>query len=198
MTKESTTQPIFLRLSMSGSEGSLYSFDPRLQYYSQQDPSAPGPYQPYSYHGYAPPQMSPWGYGPGPHATLSQNLGNVVDAAPLQFRNTFAPQEIPSRAPLAPISFSQPSLVSATSTTSRKRTSQAGPGGPLSALDIQMPKMLGLWHPHPILMYLSLRLAPLFLQLAQLPTNIPHLWHLPQFFQRTRRIPRLPLMSGFV
>ena len=126
---EEIHNPIFLR--MSGSEGSSYSFDPRLQHYSQRDPSAPGPYQPYSYQGYALPQVSPWGYGPGPHATLSQNPGNVVNATPLQFRNTFAPHEIPSRAPLAPISVSQPSQVPAISTTSRKRTSQAGPGGPV-------------------------------------------------------------------
>jgi hypothetical protein len=75
-----------------------------------------------------------------------------------------------------------------------------GPGGQLpSALDVRMLRMLGLSHPHPIiLMCLSLRLAPLFLRLAQLPTNILHLWRLPQFFRRTGRIPRLPLMSGFV
>jgi hypothetical protein len=209
MTKKSTTHPIFLR--MNGSEGSSYSFDPRLQHYSgsQRDPSAPGPYQPYSYQGYALPQVSPLGYGPGPHASsstlrLSQNPGNVVNTTPLQFRNTFAPHEIPSCAPLAPISFSQPLFLN--HHWSRKyrqhhgnELPRQGPGGQFpSALDVQMLKMLGLWHPHLILTYLSLRLGPLFLQLAQLPTNILHLWRLPQFFQRTGRIPGLPLMSGFV
>jgi hypothetical protein len=73
---------------------------------------------------------TPWGYGPDPHAAVSRNPGNIVDTTPLQFRNTFAPHETPSCAPLAPLSSSQPSLVPATSTTSQKRASQAGPGGP--------------------------------------------------------------------
>lgn len=114
---------------MSASETNPYSFDPRLQYYLQ--PSAPGPQQPYSYHGYSLPQISPWHYGPDPrsHVATSQNLGSVVNTTSLQFRNTFAPHETPSRAPLAPISLSQPSQVLSTSST-RKRASQAGNGGP--------------------------------------------------------------------
>jgi hypothetical protein len=123
---------------MSASEGSPYSFDPRLPYYSQGGPSTPTPglCHPYSYHGYSLPQMSSWGYGTGPHhhAALSQNPGNVAvqvinNPTPppsLQFRNTFAPQETPSRAPLAPIPLSQPSLAPVATTTSRKRASQAG------------------------------------------------------------------------
>lgn len=117
---------------------SLYSLNPSLHYYSQGAPSAPGLYQPYSYYGYPPPQMSPWGYasGPNPHhtaASSSQNTNNLVDTASLQFRNTFAPPKIPSipsRAPLAPLSLSQPS---ATSSTSRKRASQAGGPAPKRA-----------------------------------------------------------------
>jgi len=112
---------------MSASESSSsYPFDPRLQYYSQGAPSAPGPYQPYSYYGCPPPQMSPWGYGPDPHVAVSHNTGNLVDTTPLQFRNTFAPHETPSRVPLGPLSLAQPSVIPPTSTTSRKRASQAG------------------------------------------------------------------------
>src|SRR6266700_3191059 len=118
---------------MSASEtSSLYSFDPRLQCYSQGAPSAPGPYQPYSYYGYPPPQMSPWGYGSDPHAPVSHNPGNLVDTTSLQFRNTFAPHETTSRMPLASLCLSQPSAVT-TSTTSRKRASQAGGPAPKRA-----------------------------------------------------------------
>ena len=116
---------------------SSYSLNPNLHYYLQGVLSAPGLYHLYSYYGYPPPQMSPWGYVSGSNthtaASSSQNTNNPVDMASLQFQNTFAPPEIPSCAPLAPLSLSQPSVVPPTTSTSWKQASQAGGPAPKHA-----------------------------------------------------------------
>ena len=81
--------------------------------------------------------MSLWGYVSGSNthtaASSSQNTNNPVDMASLQFQNTFAPPEIPSCAPLAPLSLSQPSVVPPTTSTSWKQASQAGGPAPKHA-----------------------------------------------------------------
>ena len=142
---------------------SSYSLNPSLHYYSQGAPSAPGLYQPYSYYGYPPPQMSPWGYtsGPNPHhtaASLSQNANNLVDTASLQFWNTFTPPEIPSRAPLAPLSLSQPSVVPTSSSTSWNELPRQADQLP-SALNDQILRMPSLEHPPLMPTYLLLQLV---------------------------------------